>query len=670
MIKINYLKIEIQTEKGLYGFKTEFKSGLNILSSNDNTKGKSSTLSAIFYALGLEEIIGGKGSKALSQAYKLSLTDENGDEIKVLESRIFLEITNYKECITLVRYAKSDTIKDWLIRVYRSEFVKCFDKGTKIEDFYVNISNSATHEKGFHTFLEEFMGLSLPMVPSSDGNRKLYLQLFFSLIFVEQKHGWGGIMSGMPVYNISDPKKRVVEYTLALNTLKNEIEKKKLEADLNSIKLKWEDVQKKLLSIANENKVNLINYPTELKILTNDELNSICFKKDENDLSSYIEELQMYINENLATTQKITEKQLDKENQQLIETQNLIIKKSGEISEKREQLQQQIIVTRKHMSMLETINTDIVNNKDAKKLKDLGSELAIKSLKNICPTCGQEVDDSLLHTELTMSIEENLEHLEAQRKLYEYTILSQNQIIEKLKEDINSDEQEINSLRKLERVLKEDLVRVKNEISEVSIYQKFKIESDIEKLKSLNMILEENKELLSKQSKLYKKYLNDKAKLPAKRLDDTDRKKLKLLCEKFKDYLRLFRYNSVNDLSTIEISDYTYLPTSNGFDMKYDTSASDEIRAIWAYLLAINEVDNEYHTNFAKLIIFDEPKQQSIVDKDFKCFLNAIIEKFKDKQVIVAATLKDMGTINVIKELDCSKFNLIDLGNRAFKKLN
>ena len=670
MIKINYLKIEIQTEKGLYGFKTGFKSGLNILSSNDNTKGKSSTLSAIFYALGLEEIIGGKGSKALSQAYKLSLIDENGEEIKVLESRIFLEITNYKECITLVRYAKSDTIKDWLIRVYRSEFAKCFDKATKVEDFYVNISNSATHERGFHTFLEEFMELNLPIVPSSVGNRKLYLQLLFSLIFVEQKHGWGGIMSGMPVYSISDPKKRVVEYTLALNTLKNEIDKKRLETELNSIKLKWEDVQKKLLSIANENNVNLINYPTDLKILTNEELDSICFKKDEKDLSSYIEELQRYIKENLTTTQMITEEHLDKENQQLIETQNLLIKKYEEIKEKKEQLQQQIIVTRKHMSMLETIDTDIINNKDAKKLKDLGSELAIKSLKNICPTCGQEVDDSLLHTDLTMSIEENLEHLEAQKKLYEFTISGQNQIIEKLKEDINSDEQEINSLRKLERVLKEDLVRVKNEISEASIYRKFKIESDIEKLQVLNVLLEENKKILSNLSKLYKKYLNDKTKLPSHRLDATDSQKLKLLCKKFKEYLHLFRYNSVNDLSTIEISDYTYLPISNGFDMKFDTSASDEIRAIWAYLLAIYEVDNEYHTNFAKLIIFDEPKQQSIVDEDFKCFLNAIIEKFKDKQVIVAATLKDMGTINVIKELDCSKFNLIDLGNRAFKKLN
>ena len=53
MIKINYLKVEIQTEKGLYGFETEFNAGLNIIASDDNTKGKSSVLSAIFYALGL-----------------------------------------------------------------------------------------------------------------------------------------------------------------------------------------------------------------------------------------------------------------------------------------------------------------------------------------------------------------------------------------------------------------------------------------------------------------------------------------------------------------------------------------------------------------------------------------------------------------------------------------
>lgn len=33
------------------------------------------------------------------------------------------------------------------------------------------------------------------------------LQLIFSLLFIEQKHGWGGIMAGIPIYNISDPKK-------------------------------------------------------------------------------------------------------------------------------------------------------------------------------------------------------------------------------------------------------------------------------------------------------------------------------------------------------------------------------------------------------------------------------------------------------------------------------
>ena len=669
MIKINYLRIEIQTEKGLYGFESEFKSGLNILTSNDNTKGKSSTLSAIFYALGLEEIIGGKGAKSLSQAYKLSLINEEGLEINVLESRVFLEITNNAEVVTLLRYAKSDTIKDRLIKVYKSPFNKCFSKETQSEDYYVNLPNAATNEKGFHTYLEKFIGIELPLVPSNDGNRKLYLQLLFSLYFIEQKHGWGGIMSGMPIYNISDPRKRVVEYTLGLNTLKNEVEKKRLESLQLGIKQKWQEIQKYLIDLANTNNLVLTNYPSEMKIIEDNEINSICFKKDNMDLDNYIINLKKYIEKNLNTTQKINEVQLDKERAYLEEIQKLVAEKYSELLDKREYLQNQTKIVSKHEGMLEIINKDIINNKDAKKLKELGSELNIKSLNNVCPTCGQEVSDSLLCSHLTMTIDENIQHLEAQRKLYEYTILGQKQIIDKLNTEVKTCENELESLRKLERVLKEDVVRVKNDISEIAIFEKFKIENEIENYDKLNLILDENKTILLKLSKQYSKYLKDKSKLPKDRLDSIDKKKLSLLREKFIEYLQIFRYKSINDISAIEISDVTYLPMSNGFDMKYDTSASDEIRAIWAYLLAISEVDDNFDTNFCKLLIFDEPKQQSIVDEDLKCFFNSIINNFSNKQVIIAATIKDVGTKKVIDELDSNKYHLIKLGDKSFNKL-
>ena len=43
MLIINHLRIEIQTDNGLYGFETIFGNGLNIIASDDNTRGKTIT---------------------------------------------------------------------------------------------------------------------------------------------------------------------------------------------------------------------------------------------------------------------------------------------------------------------------------------------------------------------------------------------------------------------------------------------------------------------------------------------------------------------------------------------------------------------------------------------------------------------------------------------------
>ena len=47
MLKINRLRIEIETENGQYGVDESFDLGLNFLASEDNTCGKSSILEAI-----------------------------------------------------------------------------------------------------------------------------------------------------------------------------------------------------------------------------------------------------------------------------------------------------------------------------------------------------------------------------------------------------------------------------------------------------------------------------------------------------------------------------------------------------------------------------------------------------------------------------------------------
>lgn len=47
---------------------------------------------------------------------------------------------------------------------------------------------------------------------------------------------------------------------------------------------------------------------------------------------------------------------------------------------------------------LENIRVDIINNKDAKKLRDLGAEMESLTLKDICPVCHQKIQDALFLT--------------------------------------------------------------------------------------------------------------------------------------------------------------------------------------------------------------------------------------------------------------------------------
>mgnify|MGYP005954862249 CR=1 FL=1 len=69
------------------------------------------------------------------------------------------------------------------------------------------------------------------------------------------------------------------------------------------------------------------------------------------------------------------------------------------------------------------IKQDITNNKDAKKLKILGSNLGAESFQGRCPVCNQKIQDSLLpvqHDTNVMSIEETINHLTAQKEMFEF----------------------------------------------------------------------------------------------------------------------------------------------------------------------------------------------------------------------------------------------------------
>ena len=110
----------------------------------------------------------------LTSVFKSEIED-NQNSYRVLESGAYLEISNGHDTVTIYRNIVSESKDNRLVSVYYSTYDAINDQKTQVSDFYVNIQNAATSEKGFHNFLEEFLHISLPMVGTSDGNERNFL---------------------------------------------------------------------------------------------------------------------------------------------------------------------------------------------------------------------------------------------------------------------------------------------------------------------------------------------------------------------------------------------------------------------------------------------------------------------------------------------------------------
>ncbi len=189
MLHISALKIEINTTNGLYGTTLNFKKGLNIIRAN-NTSGKSTIFQSILYALGFEELIGGKNEKTMQSVLKDIVLD-GPNSYKVLQSSIMLEIFNGVEAVTIRRSVVNEKRKPQLVDIIKGECITVGENNFDITQMYLHDRGSATDETyGFHAFLEKYIGWNLPNVIDTVGNKaKLYFPLVAPAFIIEQKSG-------------------------------------------------------------------------------------------------------------------------------------------------------------------------------------------------------------------------------------------------------------------------------------------------------------------------------------------------------------------------------------------------------------------------------------------------------------------------------------------------
>ena len=676
MLQINRVKCIIVTANdGRFGFDHYFYKGLNLIASTENTKGKSSIIESIYYCLGVEELLGGINEKALTPVYKTAIDYGEKKNILPIKTSFYLEvINNRKDIITINRDVEHTSTSNNLIKVFMGNIDSTIEGKCDFEEMFVNTPGGATSNKGFHKFLEEYIGWELPQVPTfEDSDRKLYIQTLFAAMFIEQKRGWSGLLTTIPNYGIKDAKTKVIEYLLNLDTIKNEKLKLECKIEEKIIKEKWENIVDSIYSELNNNNCTIRALYGKPKVIDEENINQMIILKKENDeeilLENYIENKQSKA-ENLSQQNLKVGNNIKELEERLKKLQNEI---EEQFEKKRYKNQKKVLESAaisKLKESLEIINKDLINHKDISKLKKLGGLQESNLINNICPTCNQKINDCLMEQPLiakVMDVEEQIKHLSAQKQMIEYSISSHKSNLKNLENEIEMLEIDINAKTKEIRRITNDIYSTDESLSTTIVYEKVHIENELENLSKMQQKIEEYKEELLNLSKEWLNFVEKKKKLPKGIFSENDINKLNKLRDIFIDKLKKYNYASNKNIHSIEISKDRLIPTLNGFDLMKDGSASDLIRIIWDFTLSLLTVSNKDNGNHIGIVIFDEPAQQSIENGDLYSFIEDMNNEYKDSQVILGITLNNANLENYIR--DMLGINLILIEDKAIRPI-
>ena len=532
MLRINAIKIEIETQDGLYGFEQNFQKGLNIIR-GDNSSGKSSLFQAILFALGLEELLGGKNEKTMQSVLKDQVEFPDSEFHKILQSQIYLEIEN-REVVTVKRSIINPSVNTKLVNVYFGKLLTEKAKNLKMHSMYIHDRGGASDELyGFHMFLSKFLGWDMPKVMNSQGQpTHLYVQQIAPAFMIEQKSGWSDFFATMPYYNIKQAASRVVEFILNMDIFENQKKRMCLNYREEKIRESWKTIFIQLSNIARDSRYNLQGIDENPSILDIDEV--VLLKDVESgtvDISSELVSLRKELIQLKKENVKTIGEKADLYEIQLKGLQDDLNQKSllydllnTEYSLTKQQMTQ-------YNEQLNDVVIDLQKNKSALKIAKLGGEINSEVAVSMCPTCHQHIEDSLLPhgvLEVPMSIEENIQYLESKKKMIEKYIDVQRKKYDETQERIDALRSYVANIRSQIRLLKKDLVEDDRLPSISDIERRLNLEKKIEFYQRKIEEFNELKNKLKKLSADFKKLCSEKKDLSDKYSVNDDNKIKKL----------------------------------------------------------------------------------------------------------------------------------------------
>lgn len=654
-LSLQCLKISVNTTGGTYGIDVPFSQGLNIIRA-ENSSGKSTFINAIAYALGLEDILGPSRKKPFPRSVVTALHRTKNDEKELSVKSSYVELT----------ISSSSGRKARLVR----DITGLPDKVTvtedgKEEDYFLGSAGSigsAKSQRGFHYWLERFIGWSLPTLTTFEGKpSKLYLECIFPLFFIEQKRGWSELQANTPThYGIKNLKKSALDFILGLEDYDKQNKVAELTLISKSLINDWDLNQTAATALA-----EFVHAHIKVNAKISDEASSIDvfeYFVEEINSQSEINSLISALKINLSSIKDgIKTWPLSKELDDKITALQQINRK---LSAHKQMEESERISLSKLEVKISKIKKELDSYRQLKRLQDVGSQKQVDVKFEKCPICNSAMHDALCDSNQDiqpLTIEQNVDYLKNQLDFY-LGIKSNHE--QKLK-DLHVS---IIDFGVRQKVIENDIQTLKNDeqdhintlIESGSLRKKLELES---RIKELTKISDQLKKYNVRAHQIQNEWAVNSGALEKARKSAELSVSTKIISELeaiLKRNLRKFGFDQSN-INYVKISRQTLRPEFDGYDIVADSSASDYIRIIWSYTLALLELGVKLpEVKHGGFIVFDEPRQHEANKSSFRSLLleaEAISQSAGQIIVATSISIEDLNSFSIGDAVNLVAFN-------------
>lgn len=660
-LRLRHLRLRAQTSAGPYGTDITFGSGLTVIWA-DNTRGKSTCMQGMLYALGMERMLSPRREIPLPHAMTSFIETDNKERHAVLESAVSLEIENDEGQIVTVHRPVRSKIDNRLINVEFGPTLTTGSAQVSRKSFFVSDPGAATREDGFHYFLEQFLGWELPTVKRYDApDGKLYLETIFPLFWVEQKVGWSSIPAAIPTYlRIREVHKRAVEFIMDLDVPRLELRRQQVMDDLAANAREWRLRLDEIERVVRRSGGRIEGISSKPTAITLDLDQARLFIAESNDwvplgnlLTNFRARVGILLEGPLPEVGTAAEQLRLKLEQLTHRTELLNAERLRSYSSK--QIKDADIASLKRR--IKSLEEDLQKNQDVQKLQQFSGS-TVDLTPDRCPTCEQALMDTLLTQEIltaVMPIEDNIEYLRSQLAMFRDVLVREEEALAELTQTVAVADRELIDLYAQIRTLRTDLVSPNSSPSAAVVEERVRLEIRVRELEELQAAVDDLIAQLRTLSESYAKLLAEQASLPADKMSVHDRRKLKKLTSIVCDQAKQFGFSTF-DPDEVTISDDTYRPQKEGFEIGFETSASDAIRLKWAYQLGLLELGIIESTNHPGLLVFDEPRQQSSAKVSFERLLKRASAAKQSNRQVIFSTSEDLSNLErILQDLDCNQ---------------